>query len=179
MPPEVSQQQSAPKGARTLLAVVAIGIIAILGFFGYRVMKKPADEMASTESAPNSAGSVESKPAEPAPSEMVSSGQKYANGTYTAIGTYPIPNGKLEEIRVTLTLTDGVVTDVNYTSNPEEKGSIANQAKFSAGYKAEVVGKNIDEINLTVVNGSSLTPMGFMDALKQVKQQASEKAAAI
>jgi 23S rRNA (uracil1939-C5)-methyltransferase len=36
----------------------------------------------------------------------------------------------------------------------------------------QVVGKNIEELNLTVVNGSSLTPKGFMDALAKIKVDA-------
>ncbi len=35
-----------------------------------------------------------------------------------------------------------------------------------------VVGKKIDEVQLTKVAGSSLTPKGFMDALEKVKTEA-------
>ena len=35
-----------------------------------------------------------------------------------------------------------------------------------------VIGKDIDEVNLTKVSSSSLTPKGFMDALKQIEVEA-------
>jgi hypothetical protein len=35
-----------------------------------------------------------------------------------------------------------------------------------------VVGKNISELQLTKVSGSSLTPQGFMDALEKIKAEA-------
>lgn len=174
MPPE-NVQVPAQKSGSPLIAVIAILIIAILGFLGYRVMKKPAEDVAVDTSAPMPV------PTEPAPAGAAGTmpvGQKYVDGTYTVLGTYAIPNGKIEEMTVTLALANGIVTQVDYTSAATEKGSIANQAKFSAGYKTEVVGKNIDDIALTVVNGSSLTPLGFMEALEKVKQEASGSAAA-
>lgn len=175
MPPEQSSQQSSSgKSSSPLFAIIAVLVIAILAFFGYRVMKKPAEDMASDTPTP-----TPSVPTEPSTQETTPAGQKYVDGTYTATGSYAIPNGKKEEITVTLTLAGNVVTDVSYTSVPLEKGSEVNQAKFSAGYKAEVVGKNIDEINLTVVNGSSLTPIGFMDALAKIKSEAAPAPQAI
>jgi hypothetical protein len=47
------------------------------------------------------------------------------------------------------------------------------QGKFKEGFEEAVVGKPLDEIALTVVNGSSLTPKGFMDALTKVKLEAA------
>lgn len=176
MPPE-NTQIPAQKSGSSLMAIVAVLIIAVLGFLGYRVMKKPADEMAMDTPTPSPAVPTEPVPAGASGTRPV--GQKYMDGTYTAEGSYPIPNGAREKMNVTVVLANGVVTDVHYTSNPKEKGSIANQAKFNAGYKAEVVGKPIDEIALTVVNGSSLTPIGFMDALEKIKAEASSPEATV
>jgi hypothetical protein len=41
-----------------------------------------------------------------------------------------------------------------------------------ADYKQYVVGKKIDEVQLTKVSGSSLTPQGFNDALAKIKAEA-------
>jgi hypothetical protein len=35
-----------------------------------------------------------------------------------------------------------------------------------------VVGKNIDEVNLGKVSGSSLTPIGFNNAIEDIRSQA-------
>jgi NifU-like protein involved in Fe-S cluster formation len=85
-----------------------------------------------------------------------------------------IPNKETEKITVSLTLKDGVITEANFQGNPVEQGSIFNQKKFSEGYTALVVGKNIDDVALTVVNGASLTPIGFMEALKVIKTKATQ-----
>jgi uncharacterized protein with FMN-binding domain len=102
--------------------------------------------------------------------------KKYIDGQYSADATYTVPENAVEKITVSLTLKDGMITAVDFTGNPKEQGSVFNQKKFSEGYKALVVGKNIDEVALTVVNGASLTPKAFMDALGQIKVKAQSQA---
>ena len=46
------------------------------------------------------------------------------------------------------------------------------QGNFKAGFSELVVGKPVDQVSLSVVNGSSLTPKGFMDALAKIKAEA-------
>ena len=46
------------------------------------------------------------------------------------------------------------------------------QGKFKDAYQKEVIGKPISSIDLGVVGGSSLTPNGFEDALKKIREQA-------
>lgn len=96
---------------------------------------------------------------------------EFRDGTYTATGNYQSP-AQLEEVEVTLTVNGGVVTDAVFVSKATHPTSKLMQGKFSEGFEEAVVGKNIDDLNLTVVNGSSLTPKGFMDALKKIKSQA-------
>lgn len=76
-------------------------------------------------------------------------------------------------MNVTLILKEGVVTDVKMTPKTENPVSKGFQDKFAAGIAAEVVGKPIDSISVDVVNGSSLTPAGFMEALLKIKLQAA------
>lgn len=95
----------------------------------------------------------------------------YKNGTYSAVGDYVSPGGA-EQVGVTLTLKDDVVTDVNFESKAERPMSVRFQGLFASGYKDFVVGKKIDEIQLTKVSGSSLTPKGFNDALAKIKAEA-------
>lgn len=96
----------------------------------------------------------------------------YVNGTYSATGKYTSPAGA-ESVEVTLTLKEGVVTDAQFKGDAANPASVKWQGNFAAGFKDQVVGKSIEEIQLDVVNGSSLTPKGFMDAVSQVKAEAS------
>jgi hypothetical protein len=46
------------------------------------------------------------------------------------------------------------------------------QTTFQNNFKALVVGKDIASVHLTEVSGSSLTPVGFDDALTMIEAQA-------
>lgn len=96
----------------------------------------------------------------------------YADGTYTAEGSYQTPE-TVEEISVTLTLADGVVTDVEVTGDPKAPESKQYQGQFIAGIADEVDGKALDELNVSRVAGSSLTSGGFNKAVESIKEQAA------
>ena len=96
----------------------------------------------------------------------------YVDGTYSANGTYSSPAGN-EEVSVTITLEDDVIVSATFTGNATHPTSVKLQGMFSDGYEALVVGTSIDSVNLDVVNGSSLTPIGFENALNSIKSQAA------
>lgn len=101
----------------------------------------------------------------------INTNRKYKDGTYTAIGGYISPAGE-ETVEITLVVKNDVVisgTSVTKATNPV---SVKLQNLFKDGFNEVVAGKSIDELSLTVVNGSSLTPKGFMDALMKIKEQA-------
>ena len=95
----------------------------------------------------------------------------YKDGVYTVVGNYTSPGGP-EHIDVNLTLKDGVVTAAEVTPQATLPMSQRFQGLFVSGYKEYVIGKKIDEISITKVSGSSLTPKGFADALAKIKAQA-------
>lgn len=95
----------------------------------------------------------------------------YKDGTYTAIGSYNSPGGP-DKISITLTLKNNIVTSVSAIPMAGDPKSERYQQTFISGYQTFVVGKNIDTIKLTNVSGSSLTPIGFNDALAKIKEQA-------
>ena len=110
----------------------------------------------------------------PAPSPSptpVTTSTKYKSGSYTAEDDYVTPGG-VETLSVAVTIKVDLVSAASFTANPGGPISKQFQAKFKAGYTKLVVGKNIDKVSLTVVNGSSLTPNGFMDALAKIKGKA-------
>lgn len=147
-------------------------MIVIAGLGATWFMSKPqpttpdVPPVVSNEPVPTPVDPNQTTPVTTTPSATM-----YNDGTYTAEGAYSSPAGN-ETVTVSVTLANDVITDATFTGNAKNPGSVANQKKFSDGFKAEVVGKSIDSINLTVVNGASLTPKGFMDALSKIKTQA-------
>lgn len=95
----------------------------------------------------------------------------YADGTYTATGSYVSPGGQ-ESVEVELTLTGDVVTDVTVTSLAVNPNSERYQGEFVDGIADVVVGVAIDDLNVSKVAGSSLTSGGFNDAVEQIKAEA-------
>lgn len=138
-----------------IIAIVVLVVAVIVGTFFFK-----EETTVTTNPAPL-------PETEPSTTEL----SEYADGTYRASGTYNSPAGT-EHIDISITLTGDVVTAATFEGHAENPGSVFNQSKFSQGYAAAVVGKDIDTIALTVVNGSSLTPTGFMNALSKIKTEA-------
>lgn len=95
----------------------------------------------------------------------------YKNGTYTATASYDSPAGK-ESIGVSITLVNDIIADATVTPMAKDKTSDRYQDMFVSGYKTYVIGKDISTLQLGAVSGSSLTPVGFNNALTQIKAQA-------
>jgi hypothetical protein len=95
----------------------------------------------------------------------------YSDGEYRATGEYSSPNG-LESIGVTLTLQNSVVTAVAIEVNPTNPTTARFQELFAGGIAAEVVGRDIDTLDVTRVAGSSLTSGGFREALQTITADA-------
>lgn len=106
-----------------------------------------------------------------APVESAVSSLAYKDGSYSASGNYVSPGGP-REIDLTVTLSGDTITDVVFVGKATDPTSKRFQGEFADGYKAMIVGKNIDEVVLTKVSGSSLTPKGFNDALGKIKAEA-------
>jgi uncharacterized protein with FMN-binding domain len=141
---------SAPRSLRSGVAVVGIaGTLALAGCAGVG----SASGGANSGSAGSSSGS-------------------YKDGTYTAEGQYVTPES-IENISVTVTLKDNVITDVEINGTPQERESAQYQARFVGGISSVVVGKDIDQIDVSRVAGSSLTSGGFNRAIDAIKTQAA------
>ncbi len=152
---------AAPKKSNTLVIIGALVIIVVLAFATWEFALK--GDSASATPTPV-AENITSAPTQ-------TSQAQYKDGSYEATGKYQNPQS-VEDLDVKITLKDGVVTAADFTGTPDNPTTKLMHDKFREGYKAEVVGKSIDEISLGVVNGSSLTPKGFMDALEKIKTEA-------
>ncbi len=97
----------------------------------------------------------------------------YADGEYSATGDYVAPSGQ-ETVIVTLTLTDDTVTAVSVVGDATDATAQGFQSQFASGIAAEVVGVDIDLLDVHRVAGSSLTSGGFNAALAVIKSEAIE-----
>lgn len=102
---------------------------------------------------------------------MADSNAMYKDGTYRATGDYVSPGGA-EEITVSVTLKDNVVTDTAAVNGAKDAEAKLHQQDFIDNYKSKVVGKKISDVRLDRVSGSSLTSQGFNDAIQQIRNQA-------
>lgn len=150
------QTPETPKNSKAGLAVAA-GVVVLLVILAVVKFSGKKDEVVVTPAA------NEQTTATPAGA--------YKDGIYTATGAYTSPGGA-ETIVITLTLKDGVVTDATAVPQAEQPISKKMQQVFSQNFKGMIIGKNINEVTLDKVSGSSLTPKGFNDAVEQIKTQA-------
>jgi uncharacterized protein with FMN-binding domain len=105
-----------------------------------------------------------------APGSPSSRRSNYADGTYSATGQY----GSLpSSIGVSVTLVEDVITAVTVTPQATDPTSLDYQTRFARAIPALVVGRNIDEVNLSKVAGSSGTPDGFNAAIQRIKAEAA------
>ncbi|MEB7448526.1 hypothetical protein [Arthrobacter koreensis] len=112
-------------------------------------------------------------PAPAASSGAPATSGEYQDGEYTATGSYIPPSNTKEEVTVSLTLADGVVTDLQVSTSGNHPTSKRYQAEFTNGVQQEVVGKPLDEVKVDKVASSSLTSSGFNKAQDEIKSEAS------
>lgn len=149
-----------PTSVRKGTALLGIaGLFVLAGCSGNADAETPVDNSSTPDAGSSSSSGSDSTAA-------------YADGTYTAEGSYQTPE-TVEEISVTLTLADGVVTDVEVTGDPQAPESKQYQGQFIDGIADEVDGKALDDLNVSRVAGSSLTSGGFNKAVESIKEQAA------
>ncbi len=148
---------------KAVLAATAVPTLLLAAACG---QSSSSDDTAGA--TPSSAATSESASTDTGSSE--SSGD-YAPGTYEASGSYSNPGGT-STVDVEVTLGDGAVVD-DVTVTPKASGTSEQfQEKFAGGIADEVVGKNIDDLDVSKVAGSSLTAGGFNQAIDEIKSEA-------
>ncbi|CAN5390051.1 hypothetical protein BH09ACT1_BH09ACT1_28160 [soil metagenome] len=105
-------------------------------------------------------------------SSSSSSTGTYKDGSYTEEGSYQSPAGN-DSIKVEVTLKSNVVTAVTVTGEATNPTAKEYQSDFISGIQSVVVGKKIDDLNVSKVAGSSLTSTGFNAAIEKIKSDAS------
>lgn len=147
--------------------IIPIAVVALLlfGLLAAYVIQGDGSEATTV----NNSQTTEQAAQQPAEGQ---SNSEFKDGTYSAAGSYTSPGGS-EEITVSVTLQDGVIADSSVTAMAVNPNSKSYQARFIGGYKSQVTGKSLAELQVGAVAGSSLTPQGFNDALAKIKTQAA------
>lgn len=151
-------------GIAALIVIVLVGIITA----GVVAVRNQTDEANTAETSQAEEASAPSTQ----PSNTENQDGTYKNGTYTETGSYLSPGGR-ESVEVTVTIDNEVITSAEVKANAASRDSKEYQDKFISGYKSQVVGKNVDEVSLSRVAGSSLTSNGFNAALELIKADAA------
>jgi uncharacterized protein with FMN-binding domain len=151
------------QNSNSLIGIIGIIVIVgvALGLYAFVTKPQSTSEIAATVT----------KAPEKQQTQTASSNSSYKDGTYSAEGNYVTPDGP-EVIGVSVTIKNDIVIDTSLNRHPKHPESVEFEGMFADGYKPLVVGKNIEQIKLDKVSGSSLTGKGFNSALDQIKAQA-------
>lgn len=142
--------------SRKITVATAMGACALTAMTG-----------CSTTDTGTSRPSSPSSPSTPAPEADGST--QYADGRYEATGEY---GSQDSSIGVTLTLADDVITEVTVDPHATDPTSLDLQERFADAIGDRVVGRDIDDVHIDRLAGSSHTPDGFNDALEKIKNEA-------
>lgn len=159
-----------PAHKKMLSAAAAASVLLITAACGSSEESDGSSAPAATSAAPTDAATSEA-PAEETP-DIGNEEAGYADGDYEAEGSYTNPGGE-STVKVALTLSDGTISEVTVTPEATNGTSKQYQTQFAGGVADEVVGKSLDDLDVSKVAGSSLTSSGFNDAIDQIKAEAS------
>jgi len=152
--------QTEKKSNKTLWTIVVLAIAAVT-FGAIKLGDKKVDAPVNTDAVDTSEEASSTQPTT----------YLYKDGTYTAVGKYTSPAGP-EEVEVNLTLKNDVISTATIVSKATHEVSVKLQRMFIGGASVVVMGRNLDDVVLDKVAGSSLTPKGWNDAIAQIQVQA-------
>lgn len=147
-----------------LAALIVIALIGVVASAAIVINNAVKDETVETSERIDTV-------ADPAASSESTDTSSYENGVYNATGSYISPGGR-ESVELSVTITDGVITDTAIVNKATDREAREYQERFSNNYKELIVGKKVGDVSLSRVAGSSLTSNGFNDALDQIKDDA-------
>ena len=90
--------------------------------------------------------------------------------TFVAEASYFTPRRTEHEMLITLELQGETIIDANVTYDGGT-AQTPNHSAFDNAYKAEVIGQNINNVQLSRVGGASLTSTAFNEAIADIRAQ--------
>jgi uncharacterized protein with FMN-binding domain len=167
----ILMEPDSPKQPNKVLIGIIV-VVLLVAITAAVLMLSGKKEETPTSTTPQDTSSTDKTDSAPSTDTApTASTGAYKDGSYQATGTYQTPGGT-ERVTVKVTLASGVIKSVDLERSPTTPEAQEYQGKFVSGYKAEVVGKNIDDVKLSRVAGSSLTSGGFNKALDTIKSDA-------
>ena len=151
-----------PRTSRTLaVGFAGLGLAGVLAGCSTAASTTPASSSGDSSSASNgSAGAG-----------AAASGS-YKDGSYSEDGSYLSPAGQ-QSVTVKVTLAADKITAVTVIPHATDPTARGYQGMFVQGIAAQVVGKDISELTVSHVAGSSLTSGGFNAAIAAIKKDAT------
>lgn len=159
-----------PKLHPAVAALITIVLIGVATGAVVMINQKP-DATDSTASTPSVTTTTPSSSTDSSGASTPDAAS-YKDGQYDATGSYSTPGGT-ESIKVAVTLSGDTISAVEVTQQADSRESQEYQMAFAGAYKSQVIGKKINDVHLSRVAGSSLTSLGFADALDQIKLDAA------
>jgi uncharacterized protein with FMN-binding domain len=133
----------------------------------------PASSTPQNQETPEAMTSTPSTAApapDPAAPAAPAADSEFRDGEYSATGWY---GGLPSHHDVTLTIENDLIVDVEINTPAEDETSLGYQQRFVAALPDAVVGRDISDLTVDRLAGSSGCSEGFMDALAQIKEQAA------
>lgn len=156
----MQESKSPNKGLIALVAIVLLVAVA-----GTTIV------MGSNKKSGDDESSASTVAVSTAPSTSVAPNATFKDGTYSATANYDTPGGQ-QSITVKMTVAGGTISDSSLQQVASAREDEVYESQFESGYKSEVVGKKLADINLSRVSGASLTTEGFNSALAEIQKQA-------
>ena len=156
-----------------IIAIIFLLVAGVSLAFYFISQENPEEENADDDN--NTALDVTPSPTVVSVNETPSSAQttgKYADGSYTVDASYSSPGG-FEGMDVSITLEDDIIKSVSIVIDPDnDDESDEYTSLFKNRISGEVVGKNIDDADVSRLSGASLTSRAFNNALDDIKTEA-------
>ncbi len=157
---------------KAVVAVILAGLIVFVIFVFLPKKETTVDNNSQQNTVPVATKEmIQGQSSDLSTKKIVSGNSSYKDGSYSATGSYGSPAGT-ESVKVTLALKNGIIESADVVGEANDHTSKRYQDMFISNYKQYVVGKNIDSVNLDKISGSSLTPVGFNNAVAKIRTEA-------
>lgn len=147
--------------------IIALAVIVALGV-GFTILQTPKTNTTVTET-PDSEIVMDTNPGEE--TSVTESENDYKNGVHSTQVTYLTPMRDEYVLDISLTLNNDIITHADITYGQGAENNPIAQG-FEAAYRSEIIGKDIDSLQLSRVGGASLTTGAFNQALVAIKADA-------
>ena len=99
----------------------------------------------------------------------------YADGVYSAVGSYKTRSGNNESVSVRITLANERIAHITVMPLAKDKEERKMQVVFARDVSAYVQGERIDAVPVfAAVDGKSFVPKGFQRAIASIREQARQ-----